>query len=126
MRNRICPMRFMSIRKVAAAIVVGCLATNAFGEGKIATLAVYPPDISLTTKADLQRFIVVATRDDGVTLDVTEKATVKLVEPKFCRLDKNVLFPAADGQTKLEIAYAGLNAVATVTVKDATAERPVS
>src|SRR5439155_16972412 len=35
-------------------------------------------------------------------------------------------FPPADGQTKLEIEYQGLKAVAAVTVKDATAERPIS
>src|SRR6185295_2976712 len=93
---------------------------------KIVSLDVYPPEINLTTKADSQRFIVVATRDDGVTLDVTGKAKIKLAEPKLCRLEKNILFPAADGKTKLEIAYTGLSAEASVTVKDAVAERPIS
>jgi hypothetical protein len=102
------------------------LASAVSADDKIVELAVYPPEINLTTKADLQRFIVVATRDDGVTLEVTDKAKVKLAEPKLCRLEKNVLYPSADGQTKLEIAYAGLHAAATVTVKDATADRPIS
>ena len=34
-------------------------------------LEVFPPDVQLTTSRDRQSFIVVATRADGVTLDVT-------------------------------------------------------
>jgi hypothetical protein len=119
-------MKTSAISASLAACFAILIASATPADDKIEGLAVYPPEISLTTKSDLQRFIVVATRDDGVTLDVTDKATIKLAEPKFCRVEKNVLYPAADGQTKLEIAYAGLNAAATVTVKDAAAERPVS
>src|SRR4051812_45863256 len=81
------------------------VASAARADDKIVGLAVYPPDISLTKKSDLQRFIVAATRDDGVTLDVTDTATVKLTEAKCCRLEKNILYPATDGQTKLEVAF---------------------
>ena len=35
-----------------------------------------------------------ATRDDGVTLDVTAKAAIKLADSKFCRLSKNVIIAA--------------------------------
>ncbi len=38
-------------------------ATSALAEGKITAICVYPPEINLTTKADLQRFVVVATRE---------------------------------------------------------------
>jgi len=102
------------------------LAATAWAEPAITTLNVYPPDISLNTKLDLQRFIVVATRGDGVTLDVTGQAAVKLVDANLCRLDKNVLYPQADGQTTLEIEYQGLKAAATVAVKDCVADRPIS
>ena len=70
------------------------LAATAHAEPKITAINVYPPDINLNTKADLQRFVVVATRDDGVTLDVTAQAAVKLVDANLCRLDKNALYPA--------------------------------
>ena len=102
------------------------LAVPAFAEPAITALNVYPPDISLNTKLDLQRFVVVATRDDGVTLDVTGQAAMKLVDGTFCRLDKNVLYPQADGQTTLEVEYQGLKTAATVAVKDAAADRPIS
>jgi hypothetical protein len=107
-------------------LAVLALAATAHAEPAITAIAVYPPDISLTTKADLQRFVVVATRDDGVTLDVTGQAAAKLADAKLCRLDKNTLYPQADGQTTLEIEYQGLKTAATVAVKDAAAERPIS
>jgi hypothetical protein len=102
------------------------LASAASAEPAITAINVYPPDINLATKVDLQRFVVVATRDDGVTLDVTGQAAAKLVDANLCKLDKNVLTPLADGQTTLDIEYQGLKTAATVTVKDAAADRPIS
>ena len=114
------------VKSLLSLVVTFLLAASAMAEGQITGVAVYPPDINLNTSADLQRFIVVATRDDGVTLDVTQQAAIKLADPKLCRLEKNVLFPQADGQTKLEIEYQGFQTAASVAVKDAAAERPIS
>ncbi len=110
----------------------GSLAILVLGAGvasadtTIVDVQVYPPDVHLSTKVDLQRFIVVATRKDGVTLDVTAAASVKVVDPNLCKLDKNVLTPVADGQTALEVEYQGFKAASTITVKDAVVDRPVS
>src|SRR5262245_40922524 len=114
------------MKPTLALLATLALATTAWADPAITTLNVYPPDISLNTKLDLQRFIVVATRDDGVTLDVTGQAALKLVDAKLCRIDKNVLYPQADGQTTLEIEYQGLKTAATVAVKDCAADRPIS
>jgi hypothetical protein len=114
------------MRYVLAIATALALAAPAWAEGKIASVNVYPPEINLNSRLDLQRFIVVATRDDGVTLDVTGQAAVKLADPKLCRLDKSVLYPQADGQTTLEIEYQGFKSSATVAVKDAAADRPIS
>jgi hypothetical protein len=102
------------------------LAAPAWAEPAITTLNVYPPDISLDTKADLQRYVVVATRDDGVTLDVTAQAAAKVVDANLCKLENHTLYPQADGQTTLEIEYQGLKTAATIAIKDSTAERPIS
>lgn len=102
------------------------LASHANAQTKVASIAVYPADIQLNTKADLQRVIVVATRDDGVTLDVTAQAQVKLAQEGIAKLDKLALYPIADGKTTLDIEYQGLKTAATIEVKDATAERPLS
>ena len=58
------------------------------------TLAVYPPDVNLTTSRDRQSFIVVATRADGVTLDVTAEAKATLANPALAKLEGNTLYPA--------------------------------
>jgi hypothetical protein len=102
------------------------LAAGAWAADKIASIDVYPPNVELSTKADSQRFIVVATREDGVTVDVTGQAQGKIADAALCRLDNNLLRPLADGQTSLEIEYQGLKAAATVVVKHAEADRPVS
>src|SRR5438477_12873800 len=97
-------MNAMNVKAITATFGLFLLAAGgALAADKLTSLAVYPPDISLTTKADSQRFIVVATRDDGVTMDVTDKATVKLADPKLCRLEKSVLYPAKDGETTLTV-----------------------
>lgn len=110
-------------------MVLTCLAGGSFAFGqappKITTLNVYPPEINLQTKEDLQRYIVVATREDGVTLDVTGKAEAKLAAD-IAKQEGNILRPAADGQTTLNVSFEGLTCSAPVTVKDAAADRPVS
>jgi hypothetical protein len=108
-----------------AAAVLVTLNASALGAA-ITGIDVYPTDVNLNTKLDYQRFIVVAARDDGVTLDVTADAAAKLADNKQARLDGNTLYPVADGDTTLQVEYQGHKASATVTVKDATADRPIS
>ena len=117
-------MKHLSMRFALVAALISIAAASA--EDKLSSLAVYPADINLSTKADSQRFIVVATRDDGVTLDVTAQATVKLADSKLCRLDNSVLYPEADGETKLEAEYQGVKSAASVKVKDANPKPQVS
>ncbi len=93
---------------------------------EVKSIAVYPADIKMHTKLARQGFVVVATRDDGVTLDVTKVASAKVAQPNFAKLDGTMLFPVADGDTTLEIEYAGHKAAATVNIKDAAADRPIS
>ncbi len=117
---------FVSVRCALAASLVLAAASNVWADAKITGIAVYPPDINLTTKLDSQRFIVVATRDDGVTLDVTGQATSTLGDANLARLESSTLYPMADGQTSLDIEFQGFKAAATVAVKDAAADRPIS
>ncbi len=44
---------------------------SARADATITKIEVFPPDVNLNTARDRQRFIVMATRSDGVTLDVT-------------------------------------------------------
>jgi hypothetical protein len=107
-------------------LTLSLLATTASAQQKFTSLNVYPPDVHLSTKQDLQRFVVVATRDDGVTLDVTAQSSIKLADDKLCKIDKNSLYPVADGNTMLNVEYQGLTSSATVEVKNAAADRGIS
>jgi hypothetical protein len=109
-----------------ALVALSLVTATASAQNKFTSLNVYPPDVHLSTKQDLQRFVVVATREDGVTLDVTAQASIKLADDKLCRLDKFALYPVADGNTMLNIEYQGLTTAATVEVINATADRGIS
>ena len=106
--------------------VVASAASIAQAAGPIVKFEVFPPDVNLQTSSDDQRVVAVATRADGVTLDVTDKATFKLANPALAKINKALLTPAADGQTTLEVAYEGFKAEIPVSVKEATTERPIS
>ena len=108
----------------AIVLALAVLAEQAFAA--TTKLEVFPPDVNLATSRDRQTFVVVATRHDGVTLDVTAQAQIKLADPALARLDKNTLHPIADGSTKLEISYDGQRVELPVTIKEAKIERPIS
>ncbi|WP_254513777.1 DUF1549 and DUF1553 domain-containing protein [Anatilimnocola floriformis] len=116
----------MSKNLALSLLALSLLATSASAQQKFTALQVYPPDVHLSTKQDLQRFVVVATREDGVTLEVTNQSSIKLADDKLCRMDKNTLYPVADGNTMLNVEYQGLSTSATVEVKNATADRGIS
>lgn len=116
----------MALRLFGSLVALLAIATTAFADNTIVDVKVYPPDVHLSTKVDLQRFIVVATRKDGVTLDVTAAASVKVVDPNLCKMENSILYPVADGQTALEVEYQGFKSASTITVKDATVDRPIS
>src|SRR5262245_18572462 len=70
-------------------------------------LTVYPPEVSLLTSRGQQTFVVQAGYADGITRDVTDKARASLANPALAKLERNVLTPAADGETQLVVEFAG-------------------
>lgn len=107
--------------------LIFCLAaTTAQAETAIREINVYPSSIELLTSRDAQHYVVVATRDDDVTLDVTAQATATLASEGSVKRDGNLILPVADGETTLKIEYAGHKVEVPVTVAKATEERPVS
>lgn len=125
-------MKSLLHRKRAAArtvLAIGlCALLAAAHEARAATakIDVYPPDIKLNTRLARQKFIVVATRDDGITEDVTAKAKVSLGDPKIARVEAGAVHPAAAGSTPLVAEFDGRSAQTTVSVTNAEADRPIS
>ncbi len=129
-RNRKRSPRTRALTRTGLRVVLGFVAvacSNAQAEESAWTsLSVYPKEISLTTDADYQSLVVVATREDGVTVDVTAETEFTLAEASLAVLEGATLRPRADGQSPLVAKYAGLEATATVVVTHATEHRPVS
>src|SRR5262245_23580391 len=92
----------------------------------LASVQVYPPEISLFNSQGRQSYVVQAVYADGITRDVTATAKATLVNPAFAKLDKNVAYPVADGATELKIEFEGKAVTVPVKVKDAKVERPIS
>lgn len=88
--------------------------------------AVYPPEISLNSARDFQSFVAVLTRDDGVTLDVTERVQWTLDGDPVAQLDGHFLRPASDGQAELVAEYLGTTRRIPVSVEHAETKFPVS
>ncbi|HVX63591.1 MAG TPA: DUF1549 and DUF1553 domain-containing protein [Pirellulales bacterium] len=105
-------------------VAVGVDAARA--DATITKIEVFPPDVNLNTARDRQRIIVMATRTDGVTLDVTAQAQATLANPALAKLASSTLYPQADGETTLNVSFGGHAVQAAVKVKDATADRPIS
>ncbi len=111
--------------RIAVWLAVAALAGMAHA-AEYARLDVYPPDVNLSTRRDLQRVIAVATRADGVTVDVTEQVAWKFADPSLVRFDNFTVYPVKDGKTELTATLGGLHVKLPVTVTQATAERPIS
>ncbi len=95
-------------------------------EPALAKVEVSPADIHLNTIRDRQSFVVQATYADGITRDVTAEAKLALANPALARLERNVLYPAADGATELAVEFGGQTVKVPIDVRDAHADRPIS
>ncbi|OWK41717.1 Translation initiation factor 2 [Fimbriiglobus ruber] len=91
-----------------------------------AKIAVYPPDINLETARDRQSFVVQATFPDGITRDVSDLAQVAFANPALVKLDKNTVYPVADGTTEMTVTVAGQAVKIPVKVVQAKTDRAVS
>ena len=89
-------------------------------------LEVYPAQIDLTTNADAQSVVVRTRRADGVTIDLTGKATLSVEDSNIAEVKGGALYPKADGGTTLIVKHEGKTARVPVTVAKAGEERPAS
>jgi hypothetical protein len=110
----------------AAVAFLGLCWLPASAPAATARLDVFPSEIRLQTGLARQQVIVVATRPNGVTEEVTARATITPPDVKLVRMQGSTLYPVADGQTALRAAYDGQTAAATVSVKAVTSVRPIS
>jgi len=89
-------------------------------------IAVYPTTVTLETKRDFHRLIILATDKNAVTRDITASAKLTVADPAITRLDGTTLFPQVDGQTQIKITFRGKELTVPVTVKGAQEDRRIS
>ena len=97
-----------------------------FSRPDLAAVQVFPPNVSLSTKQDLQSLVVEAIYADGVTRDVTAHASFTFADKSLVKLDKGTLFPIADGRTEMQVKFEGKTLTVPILVEQAKVERPIS
>jgi len=92
----------------------------------LSALHVYPSQVALTTARAAQTVVVQAEYADGITRDVTEKATWKIDNENFVVREGNKFLPKADGDAKLTVTFETANVDVPISVKQAAVDPPIS
>jgi len=94
---------------------------------QIEKLEIFPPAVSLESKRDFHRLVVLATFKDATTRDVTAFANLHVADPKVASLEEYSAHAVADsGATEVIAELGGLSAKVPVQVKDGLKDRAVS
>ncbi len=113
--------------KPSALLAVLLLVSSAVADDPApASLTVAPADIHLSAIRDRQSLIVQAVLPNGLTVDVTDQAQIKIENEALIRRDGNTFHPVADGSTKVIVTHAGHTVEVPVTVANATVDPPIS
>ena len=92
-------------------------------------LDVYPAKVTLDHADDVQHLVAVATRADGVTLDVTKLANWQVIsneKSEAIAFAAGRLTATANGTAELAVEFAGLRVTAEVTASNVELKNPVS
>lgn len=122
-------VRRFSVSAAACAIALSGLSIWAHAQDATnaswSAFQVYPPNIRIQSQSDSQHVIAVATRADGITVDVTEQVQWSLENPALAKLESLVLSPVADGATHLVGAWNGMQARVPVEISQSNVPRTI-
>jgi hypothetical protein len=125
----------MSVEKIIAKKTVFfvamscCLQLVAFAQDpqpQWSAFTVYPSDIQISSQSDSQHVIAVATRADGITVDVSDQVAWRLENAALARIENLIVYPTADGATELVGAWNGMEARVKLTLTQTATPRTVS
>ncbi len=125
-------MNMPSLRLLFVTLAAGAAAFAAPADltpklAQLEKLEIFPPAVSLESKRDFHRLVVLATFKDATTRDVTAFANLRVADPKVAALEDYAVHAVADGGTTEVIAeLGGLSAKVPVKVKDGLKDRAVS
>jgi hypothetical protein len=116
-------MRFPS------SLLFPCLAVSAASSAWAAInsdFEVFPTDVNLKFQRDQQSVVVRIKEASGVHRDVTTLATFSVADPTKAKVEKGVIYPLADGETKVKVEWEGKTAEVPVKIEQAAVEQAVS
>ena len=113
--------------RYASAVAVTLLALNAVRADEPVRLTVQPAKIELQGRDARHHVLVTATSADGRTVDVTASATYSSAKPNVVAVSPlGECRALTDGDTSMQIRYAGQTCAVPVTVKDSASTAPPS
>jgi hypothetical protein len=107
-------------------VVTITLPVSAVLDSKELAFEVFPADVNLKFQRDRQSLVVRITEPGGVQRNVTTEARFTLADPSKAKVEKGVVLPLADGETKLKVEYQGKFVEIPVKVEQAQVDQPVS
>jgi hypothetical protein len=116
-----CRLQFPMFSKLAAMSVLGLTSI-----ASAAKFEVFPTDVHLNTARGEQSVVCRIVEDNGVTRDVTDKVSWTVPANNLVRMEGNVIRPTGDGSGQILVKYENQTVPVTVSVKDATVDRPIS
>lgn len=90
-----------------------------------AGIEIAPASIALDGPRSLQHLVVTATMKDGATADVTDRVAFSIANPRLLKISGGILYPVADGETRITAKIGRLASNAGVTVRHAGAPASV-
>ena len=115
-----------TIVTITALILLGAVTAAAQDPAAPASISVEPADIHLSAARDRQQILVQAILPNGLTIDVTDQATIAVENEALLRRDAMTFYPVTDGTTKLTVTYAGHSIEVPVIVQNCQVDPPVS
>lgn len=95
-------------------------------DASLTRIQAFPERIQLDHHDDFHRLVIVAQRNDGETLDITNEAKLTISHPAIARLTDQRVEPLSDGDAEVLIVYRGLETRVPVQVRNCQLVRPVS
>ena len=119
-------MHSTSLIKKLTASALAAVFAPALNAAITTDFEVFPTDVNLKFLRDSQSMVVRITEPNGVHRDVTTEAKFTVADPVKAKVEKGVIFPLADGETKVKIEWNGKSAEVPVKVEQAATDTPVS
>ena len=107
-------------------VVMMLLTGSVEAQNELSEINVYPENIDLSNSRDNQKILVQARFANGLTEDVTEQATLTVGDANVVTLSGSEVFPKADGETQVTVAFGGKQVILPTVVKDSAADPALS